>query len=112
MFEVREFQRADGTTPFSDWFDGLPAGTADRVDTALRRMRHGNFGDVKRVGEGVFERRLHFGPGYRIYFGREGDQVVILVAGGTKRTQGRDIQAAKRLWSEYKGTRRSRDRWD
>lgn len=75
-------------------------------------MRYGNLGDVKRVAEGVFERRLHFGPGYRIYFGREGSQVVILLAGGTKRTQRRDVEAAKRLWSEYQGTKRSRDRWD
>jgi putative addiction module killer protein len=112
MLEIREFQRGDGTAPFADWFDRLPAGTADRVDTALRRMRHGNLGDVKRVGEGVFERRLHFGQGYRIYFGREGNQLVILLAGGTKRTQGRDIQAARRLWSDYKATRRSRNRWD
>jgi putative addiction module killer protein len=112
LIEIRELQREDGTAPFADWFDRLPAGTADRIDTALRRIRQGNFGDAKRVGEGVFERRLHFGPGYRIYFGREGDQVVILLAGGTKRTQGRDIEAAKRLWSEYKQARRSRDRWD
>ena len=97
MLEIQEFQWGDGTAPFADWFKRLPARTADRVDTALRRMRHGNLGDVERVGEGFFERRLHFGPGYRIYFGREGNQVVILLAGGTKRTQGRDTQAARRL---------------
>ena len=68
MNEVRQFETESGDCPFSDWFDGLPAEAADRVDTVLERMKQGNLGDHKRVGEGVFERRISHGPGYRVYF--------------------------------------------
>ncbi len=111
MFEVREFQTDDGTAPFADWFDSLPVDAATRVMIALRRMHAGNLGDCKSVGEGVSERRLTFGPGYRIYFGRDGDRLVILLGGGKKKGQARDIRAAKRLWKRYKETKRSTERW-
>lgn len=110
MIDIEVFESGVGSAPFDDWFNRLPASVADRIDTALQRMRLGNFGDHKRVGEGVFERRIHFGPGYRIYFGRDGDRVVILLAGGSKNTQSRDIKAAQQLWREYKRTKR-RERW-
>jgi putative addiction module killer protein len=65
-------------------------------------MELGNFSNVKNLGDGVFENKIHFGPGYRIYFGQEGDELIILLAGGTKSQQSKDIQEAKLLWAEYK----------
>ena len=76
--------------------------------TALVRMEQGNFSNAKSVGEGVLEIRVDFGPGYRIYFGRDGDQIVILLGGGTKKRQQKDIEAAKILWKEYKRRKRQK----
>jgi putative addiction module killer protein len=77
---------------------------------ALRRMRRGNLADHKGVGGGVFEHRIHDGPGYRVYFGKDGGKdgrkLIILLGGGTKRRQRRDIEAARKLWKRYKDTRR------
>ena len=69
-------------------------------------MEIGNFGDIKPVGDGVFERRIDFGPGYRIYFGREGKALVILLVGGAKKRQQRDIDRAKAYWGEYRRRKR------
>lgn len=69
-------------------------------------MRRGNLGDHKRVGEGVIEHRLHFGPGYRVYFARDGAKLIVLLAGGAKKAQDRDIRAAQRLWKRYKELKR------
>ena len=68
----------------------------------LNRVRLGNFGDCKSVGGGVEELRIDFGPGYRIYFGRDGDRVVILLGGATKKRQNKDIQDARVCWADYK----------
>lgn len=87
MKDVRELQLEDGSSPFADWFDNLPAIAANRVMVALRRMRQGNLGDWKTVGEGVSEHRIHFDKGYRVYFGRDGDSLIILLGGGTKKRQ-------------------------
>ena len=76
----------------------------------LKRMEAGNFGDVKPEGEGVSELRFHTGKGIRIYFGQEGTQLVILLAGGDKSTQERDIQRAKAYWKDYKQRARSGER--
>jgi len=110
MIEVHQYETESGDCPFADWFDRLPAEAANRVDTVIERIRNGNLGDHKRVGEGVFERRISFGPGYRVYFGKDGDTVVVLLAGGTKQRQSRDIETAKRLWRDYKDRKR-RQRW-
>ena len=72
------------------------------MDDAIARMRLGNLGDCKRVGSGVVERRIDSGPGYRIYFGRDGDKLILLLAGSTKRRQQRAIATAQELWAEYK----------
>ena len=96
----------DGTSPFEGWFERLPAAVADRVDTAVERMRRGNLGDHKAIGEGVHEHRIHHGPGYRIYFGRDGQTLIVLIGGGAKKGQSRDIRAAQRLWKEYKDRKR------
>lgn len=110
MPDVRRFIDEDGSTPFSDWFNELTADVADRVDTALQRMQAGNLGDHKPVGEGVSEHRLHFGPGYRIYFARDGSSLIILLAGGPKKTQSGDIRRAQARWANYKKIKRNEKR--
>jgi putative addiction module killer protein len=95
-------ETAEGDCPFADWFDGLDARAAAKVRTAIARIETGNFGDVKPAGEGVSERRIDFGPGYRVYFGRDGQRLVILLAGGTKKRQQRDIDQARAYWRDYK----------
>lgn len=102
MIEVVQYETEEGSCPFAAWFEGLDARAALKVRTALARIEAGNFGDVKPVGEGVSERRIDFGPGYRVYFGRDGDRLVILLTGGTKMRQQRDIDQAKAYWSDYK----------
>ncbi len=83
------------TEAYASWFAALRDRQARaRIDARIRRVSLGNFGDVKAVGEGVFELRVDYGPGYRVYFVRRGSAVVVLLGGGEKRTQGRDIKAA------------------
>ena len=69
--------------------------------TALRRLEMGNVSNVKGVGAGVFEYRIDFGPGYRVYFGKDGDTIVILLGGGTKKRQDKDIADAQQRWADY-----------
>jgi len=106
MIKLRLYESSDGTCPFNHWFDGLDATAAAKVTTALTRMELGNFGDVKPVGQGVSERRIPFGPGYRVYFGRDGDEIIILLCGGTKKRQQKDIKAAASYWDDYKQRKR------
>jgi putative addiction module killer protein len=88
--------------PFDEWMESLKDGTAfAKINIRLKRVAQGLFGDRAPVGEGVFELREHIGPGYRIYFGQDADTVVLLT-GGTKKTQSKDIETAKGLWKEYK----------
>ncbi len=91
MPELREYLDADGRSVFGRWFADLDAAAAARVATALTRLERGNFSNVEPVGEGVTEYKIDFGPGYRIYFGQDGGDLVILLAGGTKKRQSRDI---------------------
>lgn len=107
VIELREYLAPDGTSPYAKWFDELNAQAAAKVATVVARMAQGNFSNAKSVGAGVHEYRIDFGPGYRIYFGRDGDRVVILLGGGTKKRQQKDISEAQKLWSDYK---RRRDR--
>jgi putative addiction module killer protein len=94
--------RKGRSTPFSDWLHALrDAQAAGIVRARLNRIRLGNFGDCKSVGGGVEELRIDFGPGYRVYYGREGSFVVILLCGGDKRSQARDILTAQKHWKEY-----------
>jgi putative addiction module killer protein len=102
--EIREYIEG-GRSPFGDWFDGLDPATAARVDRSIRRMEAGNFGAAKPLREGVFELRLDFGPGYRVYYGLDGKILVILLAGGDKRRQSADIAAAVERWKRYKAGR-------
>jgi putative addiction module killer protein len=102
MVEVREYVDTEGRSPYGDWFDRLNAPAAAKVATALTRLATGNFSNVKGVGSGLFEYRIDFGPGYRVYFGKDGEKLVILVGGGTKKRQQHDISAALAHWQDYK----------
>ena len=87
MAEIRYYVAASGAEPFAAWFVALDAVARAKVTRAVARMEQGNFSNVKGVGEGVLEYRIDFGPGYRVYFGRDGDTLVILLTGGTKKRQ-------------------------
>lgn len=91
-----------GNKPFARWLDDLDHVAAAKVTIALTRMEQGNFSMAKSVGAGVYEYKIAFGPGYRIYFGRDGDRIVILIGGGTKKRQNKDIQPARECWADYK----------
>jgi putative addiction module killer protein len=94
---------ADGKAPFERWLNGLPDRRARaRINARLARVRLGNLGDTRDVGEGVHELKIDYGPGYRLYFGNIGADVVLLLCGGAKSTQQADIKRAKEYWSEYK----------
>jgi putative addiction module killer protein len=84
----------------------LDSVTAERVDRYLRRLEQGNFGAAKALQDGVFEVRMDFGPGYRVYYGRDGQTIIILLGGGSKRRQDADIAAAVERWKRYKQSRR------
>ncbi|MCC6466919.1 MAG: type II toxin-antitoxin system RelE/ParE family toxin [Alphaproteobacteria bacterium] len=99
---LRYFLTTNGRSPFQDWFVELEPTARARIATALARLGQGNISQVKSVGEGVLEYRIEFGPGYRVYFGRDGDVLVILLTGGTKKRQQRDIDQAKVMWLSYK----------
>ena len=102
MIEIREYIDRKGSSPFAKWFNRLNAPAAAKVVTALVRMEQGNLANTKGVGGGVFECRIDFGPGYRVYFGKDGDVLIILLGGGTKKRQQKDIQNAQTFWREYK----------
>lgn len=109
MIEIRQYVDPSGRNFFEDWFHGLNAAAAAKVATALARMECGNLSNAKGVGAGVSEYRIDFGPGYRIYFGKDGDRIVILLAGGSKQRQQRDIESAQKRWAAYKeATRKAR----
>ena len=102
MIEVREYLHADDSSPFADWFNELDAQAALKVNTHLTRIGNGNLSNVKSVGSGVHECVIDWGPGYRIYLGKDGDKLIILLGGGTKKRQQKDIDQAKLLWQTYK----------
>ena len=101
--EIRVYQTSEGREPFNEWLDSIrDTRTQDRIQARLQRLEDGNLGDCQPVGEGIFELRIHFGAGYRIYFGQVGRTLILLLCGGAKTSQTRDIQRAKVYWSEYK----------
>lgn len=102
MVDIREYRDPGGRSPFREWFDKLNSEASRRVTTALYRVGLGNFSNVKGVGAGVYECRISFGPGYRVYFGKEGERIVILLGGGTKQRQPDDIRLAHERWQDYK----------
>ncbi len=104
MPEVRVVVYIDaaGRSAFTRWFEELNAEAAAKVTTALYRMGQGNFSNVEGIGAGAFEYRIDFGPGYRVYFGKDGETLVVLLGGSTKKRQQRAIEAARESWQEYK----------
>lgn len=100
--EILEYLTESGQNPFQKWLEGLRDRQARaKIRVRLNRIRLGNFGDSKSVGGGVSELRIPYGPGYRVYFGRKGNKVVILLYGGHKKTQSRDIVLAQEYWIDY-----------
>ena len=102
MIDVREYNDRGGQSPFAMWFDRLNAPAAAKVATAITRLAGGNFSNVKGVGSSVFEYRIDFGPGYRVYFAKDGESLIVLLGGGTKNRQQRDIKDAVANWQDYK----------
>jgi putative addiction module killer protein len=99
---ISKLELANGRVLFDEWFESLRDWKMQAaVDSRLARVRAGNFGDCKSVGGGVFELRIPLGPGLRVYYGLRGREVVVLIAGGDKSTQARDIRRAKELWKEF-----------
>jgi len=92
----------DGRSIFERWFNSLDAHASAKVTTALYRLEQGNLSNVRYIGKGVSEYKIDFGPGYRIYFGQDGNTLIILLGGGSKKTQGKDIRKAQLLWAQYK----------
>lgn len=102
-FELRYYVSRSGRIPFRIWFEGLRDKQAQaRIRMRLARLEQGLFGDVEPCGEGVSELRIDWGPGYRIYFGKAGLEVVLLLLGGDKRSQNADIEQAKENWRDYR----------
>jgi len=99
--EIKKLELQNGFVPFEEWFDSLrDMRMQAAVDARLTRIRAGNFGDCKSVGGGVFELRISFGPGLRVYYGLHGQKIVVLIGGGDKSSQSRDIRRAQELWQQ------------
>jgi putative addiction module killer protein len=99
---ILEYLDSEGRSPYATWFEALNAPAAAKVAAALYQLAAGNLSNIKGVGKGVFERKIDFGPGYRIYFGREGLSVVILLGGSSKQRQQQAIESAKERWADYR----------
>ncbi|MEQ1606105.1 MAG: type II toxin-antitoxin system RelE/ParE family toxin [Pyrinomonadaceae bacterium] len=97
-----DYETEDGERPIRDWLDSLNRMMTARIEARLKRIAFGNFGDAKAIGSGVSELRMPFGSGYRVYFARHGDAIVVLLCGGDKGSQDKDIERAKRYWSDFK----------
>ena len=106
MIEIEEYLDEDGRSAFGAWFDKLDSQAALKVTTYLARLETGNTSQLKSLGGGVSECRINWGPGLRIYLAWDGQTLVILLGGGTKRRQSKDIDAAKAAWGQYKTRKR------
>lgn len=101
--EIETYQTQDGRSPFPEWLRSLRDRVAGaRIRARLARLRLGNLGDTNTIGGGLHELRIDHGPGYRVYFGRSGHRIVLLLCGGTKKTQSRDIEQARAYWNDYR----------
>lgn len=100
MYDVEIYSDDDDFSPFEDWLDGIAAVDERRIRKRILRIENGNLGDYKSVGDGVFELRFFFGSGYRVYFGFNGETIVLLLCGGDKSSQSKDIAKAKTIWKE------------
>ena len=102
MIEVKAYITEEGRTPFAEWLEDLDAPAAAKVNAYLTRLKQGNISSLKPIKGAFQEVVINWGPGYRIYVGRDGDKLIILLGGGTKKHQQRDIEYAQWLWEEYK----------
>lgn len=102
MIRIQEFLHENGASPFKEWFDSLDARAAAKVNTYLTRIENGNTSSLKSLKGGVHECKINWGPGYRMYLGQDGPKLIILLGGGTKSKQQKDINDAKKLWKVYK----------
>ena len=100
-YKVEEYLRKDGTSPYEEWFMGLDTVAAAKITTVKLKMELGNLSNVKWF-RGIGEYRLDWGPGYRVYIGRDGERLIILLGGRTKKGQQKDIDRAEAIWEEYK----------
>jgi len=105
-FEVRYYEDEFSRKPFAKFFNRLDAMAAVKVTAAITRLKAGNKGDSKSAGKGVTELRIHWGPGYRIYYGWDGAKLIILLSGGAKKSQKADIAKAQAYWTDYKRRKR------
>jgi putative addiction module killer protein len=106
--EVRRYQTGEGRVPLSEWLDGLRDGRARaRIVARMDRLSVGLLGDWRSVGDGVCELRIDYGPGYRVYYGQDGEALILLLCGGDKRTQAKDIEKAHGYWKDYKARKPS-----
>jgi putative addiction module killer protein len=111
MISVREYVDERGRSPYATWFDSLDQHAAIKISVAVERLALGHTAAIKSVGEGVSEYKIDFGPGYRIYFAKDGQHLIILLSGGTKKRQQNDINAAKDLWKIYKERKKQERSW-
>jgi putative addiction module killer protein len=103
---VREYTSQTGESPFRLWLRRLDKAVAARIQARVFRFEQGNLGDAKSVGDGVYEARFDFGPGYRLYFGLESGDLILLLCGGDKGSQRKDIRKAKEFWYDYLGNKK------
>jgi putative addiction module killer protein len=99
---VRVYKTPSGKEPFTEWAESLSEDYRARISKRIGLINQSHFGDSKFIGEGVHELRLVFGPGFRIYYGIDGTQLILLLCGGDKSSQSKDIEKAKRYWKAYK----------
>lgn len=105
--QIKQYITEDGKVPFAEWLDSFQdRKTRLKIKLRLDRVEQGNLGDFKVVGEGVFELRIDYGGGYRIYFGQVGLTIILLLCGGDKSSQKKDIKLAQKYWRNY-GTRQN-----
>ena len=102
LWEIEKYVAQEGICPFDEWFETLDSQFQARIDTRFDRVSLGNFGDTKNLGGGIYELRFSFGAGYRVYYGIRGRRVILLLTGGSKNSQNKDIRLAKELWNAYK----------
>lgn len=104
---VKNYVTPEGECPFEAWQESIrDTRTRAKIDIAIANFRSGNYGDSKPVGDGVHGRRIHYGPGYRLYFGNDGKTLIILLCGGTKGSQKKDIKIAQKNWLDYKSRKK------
>ena len=110
MLKLNQYRGDNSAVPYEEWESALPSVMAARITKYVKRMEQGNFGNSKPVGSGVSELKIDLGPGYRVYYGLDGDTLVILLGGGSKKRQSRDIADAIERWKTYKQRKRAESR--